>query len=104
LLQRAFWTAWAPHAIDQGTLVPETVAGFRELCEQIEVKVALFAEMQAVGIASAEGERCLKRWEKVAQRVDASMGRFRLTAFGKPMESTKRAAPKANPWGRILGR
>src|SRR4051812_2731686 len=40
--QRAIWTARAPHAIAQGTLIPATVVGFAELCEQAAMKAELW--------------------------------------------------------------
>lgn len=100
---KVFWREWAPHAIEQGTLTEAQVAGFRELCEQLVVKRALWDRMETLGPASAEADRILKRYEKMAQRVDASLARFRLTSFGKPMGEAKPRKPAANPWASIVG-
>jgi hypothetical protein len=98
----SFWRIWAPWAIEQGTLIDATVAGFSELCEQFVVKQALWAQLDKVGIASAEGDRILKRYEKIVQRVDASLARFRLTSFGKAIDQTgKKKAEAPNPWAGL---
>lgn len=99
---KPIWQAWAPWAIEQGTLVDATVAGFRELCEQFLVKQALWSRLRTLGIASAEGDRILKRYEKIVQRIDASLKNFRLTAFGKAMDPGKSKKVEApNPWASM---
>ena len=100
--QREVWRTFAPHALAQRTLVPAAVPGFRELCEQFVVKQAIFRRMEKLGLASARAEGMRKRYEKMAQRVDATLARFKLTAFGKPADATSSARkPAANPWARV---
>jgi hypothetical protein len=98
------WRKWAPSAIEQSTLVPATLSGFRELCEQMTVKRALWLRMCDLGIATSEADRLLKRYEKMAQRVDSSLARFRLTPFGKAVDSGAKVSPASNPWARIVGK
>lgn len=96
------WRALAPWAIEQSTLIDATVAGFRELCDQFVIKQALWDHLQTLGIASAEGDRILKRYEKIAQRVDASLARYRLTSFGKAIDQSGKKKPEAqNPWAGL---
>lgn len=39
----------------------------------------------------------------LANKVDALMGRFMLTAFGKPAAVSKPKKPAANPWAKVAG-
>jgi phage terminase small subunit len=100
--QQEVWRRLACHAIAQRTLTPTTVPGFRELCEQFVVKQALFRRMERFGLASDKAEGARKRYEKMAQRVDSTLARFKLTAFGKPVDGAS-AAKKAgtNPWAQV---
>jgi len=95
--RKAFWIEWAPRAIAAGTLIDATVLGFRELSEQYVIKCDL---AKAVDDKAPGYVESLKLWAKVTQRVDASMARFKLTAFGKP-ESTKHQKTAANPWAAV---
>ena len=101
--QRAFWRLWAPHAIAQQTLVPSTVAGFRELCEQHAMKTSLAKKINRLGTCSADAERLLKHYEKLAQRLDATLARFKLTAFGKPEAGAgaRRVSSAAGQWAEV---
>lgn len=101
--QRAFWRAAAPLAIDQGTLVPTTVIGFRELCKEYGHLEVLDRKIEKLGAASRNGEALLKTRQKVAQRFDATLARFKLTAFGKPADpaASRRSAAAANPWAEV---
>jgi hypothetical protein len=103
--QREVWSRFAPHALAQRTLVPTSAPGFRELCEQFVVKQAIFRRMEKLGLASARAEGMRKRYEKMAQRVDATFARFKLTAFGKPAEGNAAARkPATNPWSQVASR
>lgn len=96
------WRRYAPLAIDQGTLTPSTVPGFRELCEQLALKEELAAKMARFGIDGKSGRDRLKDYARIAQRVDASLARFKLTAFGKPDDDAGGAAKRTpmNPWAQ----
>lgn len=107
--QREFWRAYAPAAIEQQTLIQQTALGFRELAEQFVMKQQIAAFIEANGgAANPIMDTLLKQYVKLAQRVDASLARFRLTSFGKPAvpEGGKRrsATPAANPWAQVAGR
>lgn len=104
--QQAFWRRWAPHAIEQGTLIPATVAGFRELATQYVIKEEMEAGLAILGVVNGDADRLLKRYEKIVQRVDASLARFKLTAFGKPAGDGTRAkkATAPSPWAKVAGR
>lgn len=100
---QAIWRELAPLAIQQQTLVPATVPGFRELCEQLHLKRALAKGLAKHGAASAEADRILKAYVRLAQRLDGTLGRFRLIGIGKP-EPAAAAKPKAsNPWASVAG-
>lgn len=104
--QAAFWRQYAGHAIDVGTLVPATVGGFRELCEQFALKQAIATRIEKVKPTSKRAEAHLRIYVRLAQRVDASLARFKLTSFGKPAEgSTGGRIIKAptNPWAALGG-
>jgi hypothetical protein len=95
--EQVFWRQWAGVALAERTLTETTSAGFRELCQHFALKEEVLVGMRAAGVTSPEADRLHKVWVKLAQRVDAGMARFRLTAFGKPMEPEKKPAT-ANPW------
>jgi hypothetical protein len=101
--EKAAWHAHAPLAIEQGTLVPATVPGFRELCQCLVHQAELNARIQRIGRTSAEAERLLKWWQRGATLLNSKMKDYKLTAFGKAETggSAKPAAP-ANPWARVL--
>jgi hypothetical protein len=99
--EQAFWARYAPIAIEQRTLVEATVAGFRELSEQFVIKDEMIKHIHVLGATSAEADRLVKRYEKLAQRVDASLKAFKLTAFGKPVEGAKPRQAAVNPWAAL---
>jgi hypothetical protein len=100
--EASFWKAYARLAIEQRTLVPSTVAGFRELCEQFAFKSDLAAEIDRVGAASVLTEKMLVQYTKLVQRVDSSLARFKLTAMGKPADGGQVRKPvAANPWAAV---
>jgi hypothetical protein len=96
--RKAFWRDWAPKAIAAGTLNDATVLGFRELSEQYVIKESL---AKAVDNGGAGYEDNVKLWLKATQRLDASMARFKLTAFGKPETKQKPASSAASAWGAV---
>lgn len=97
---RQCWKRFAPLAITGRTLTPETMPGFRQLCQQWSYAESLDAMIQLLGAASADAEEKMKTWLKVSQRLDASLARFKLTAFGKPAVAEKPKA-SANPFAAI---
>jgi len=98
------WRELAPHAIAQGTLVPATVQGFRELVEHVAMKQELVAKIvQAGGAAAKDADGLMRHYAKIAQRLDASLARFRLTASGKPEPSAVRVKV-ANPWAAVASK
>lgn len=100
--QREFWKTYAAHAIEHGTLSPGTVAGFRELCEQFAFKEKLAASIRRKGAATLDAQTEMRAYIRLAQRVDASLARFKLTSFGKAVESIPVPKQKpANPWAQV---
>jgi hypothetical protein len=95
---QACWTAHAAHALAERTLTPATAGGFRQFCEQWAFLADLSSRIQVLGAATKEADPYLKMYVRLSQRVDASLARFKLTAFGKPAVSEK-PKPAANPWG-----
>ena len=105
--QMTIWRALAGFAVDAGTLVPSTVAGFWELCEQMALKAELWEQVKTLKPASAEGRPVLSLYIRLSQRVESSLGRFKLTAVGKPAEEmtggriVRPAQPAASGWASI---
>lgn len=98
--EHAAWTRFAEQALAERTLTPTTVPGFVELCRQSAYVSEIDATIQRLGIGTKEAEPYLKQYVRLAQRYDASLARFKLTAFGKPVAAEK---PKqaANPWAQV---
>jgi hypothetical protein len=100
--ERRFWRLYAPHAIEQRTLVPATIAGFRELCEVFVIKEDLHAKIVQYGTDGKSGQERLRTYTRLSQRLDAALARYKLTAFGKPMDQGSGAKkPAANPWAQV---
>lgn len=101
----AIWRKFAPSAIEVGTLVEATAPGFRELVELYALKQAIGAHLRKVKqLHSKRNEGHLRTYLKLSQRLDVSLGRFKLTAFGKPVDGGRGGIPKkepANPWGGL---
>lgn len=95
--EAAVWLALAPLAVAQQTLVPATVRGFRELCEQAVMKQQIADAIAAAGASTSGMDALLRHYAKLAQRFDQSLARFRLTAAGKP-EAAASKPKKASPW------
>ncbi len=83
--QQDYWRRWAPLAVEQRTLVPATRPGFRELCEQADLKAKLARRIHALGAGSEKAGSRLSAYVKLAQRLDSSLARFKLTGMGKPV-------------------
>lgn len=114
--QRAIWQAWAPRALEQGTLTPQTEAAFRLLCEleaekqanrtQIDKDGRTYVKVTVDGAGQEHQE--LKAhpltgpYHRLAKQVEALMGRFMLAPFGKPGPGAKKPAAPANPWAGIV--
>lgn len=100
--QRKYWVRYAPLAIAQQTLIPAHIPGFRELCEQAAFKDALAKQIRKMKPESPAASETLRHYEKLVQRLDATLARFRLTGFGRPA-STSAAARKAaaSPWAAV---
>lgn len=106
--EKAVWCSYAPLAIDQQTLTPATAVGFRELCT---VAVLTHAIAESIELARTPGKDTeqrsaigdgLKLYTKYAQRLDGLLARFKLTAFGKPVDGAgKRQQPAANSWADV---
>lgn len=96
--EQGVWRTLAPHAIQERTLIPSRVSGFRQLCRQWCYCAELDARVRHLGITSAEADRLLRRLENWEKALSASLGNFSLRSFGKPAAPEK---PKvsANPWG-----
>lgn len=101
--QAALWRDLAPHAIAQQTLVPSTVRGFRELVEILAMKQAIADTIAAAGAATSGMDALLRHYAKLAQRVDGTLARYRLTAAGKPEPSAQTRPKPASPWAAVGG-
>jgi hypothetical protein len=96
-----FWRQWAPLALEQRTLVPATVPGFSELCELASFKAEVAARLRKFGSQGKEGDARQKQYAKLSQRVDATLGRFKLTAFARPADGSAAKKPAANPFAVV---
>lgn len=96
---KACWVAHAKYAIAERTLTPATAAGFRQFCQQWAYVQALAQRIDVLGPASKEASAYIRDFVKLSQRLDGSLARFKLTAFGKPVTSDK-PKPAANPWAQ----
>lgn len=101
--QKKVWRKAAPLAIAERTLTPATVMGFRALVAQWVMTETLAARIEEAGAASDTGVDLLRSYVKLAQRLDASLARFKLTGFGKPSESAPRKPAASNPWSEVAG-
>jgi len=103
--ERDVWRVCAPLAIEAQTLTPTTVVGFRELCTVAAITHALADTIHAVRTdkeapARAYGD-ALKLYTKYAQRLDGLLARFKLTAFGKPVDGAAKPTATVNPWAEV---
>lgn len=100
--QRKYWTRYAPLALAQQTLIPAHLPGFRELCEQAAFKDGLAKQIRKLKPESPEASDTLRHYEKLVQRLDATLARFRLTGMGKPASPASAARKAAaSPWAAV---
>lgn len=101
--EKDFWRRYAPSAIEQGTLVPATVHGFRELCELAAFKEEYAARLAKYGSDGKTGADRMRMYTRLAQRLDVALARFKLTAFGKAADGGGAAAgkPSANRFAQL---
>lgn len=100
--QAEFWRRYAPLAIDQRTLVPATVPGFRELCELAAFTEELAARLRKFGSEGKAGSERMRNYTRLSQRLDQAFARFKLTAFGKPADGGGQKKPAANPFSQVV--
>jgi len=108
----AEWRKWAPHAVSQGTLVPATVQGFRQLAElsvmteEVSAAIREWREEKNGYVMSGAAwapQPLIQRYSWLAQRLEAAMARYRLTAQGKPEPSAVAKPKAASPWALVSG-
>lgn len=97
------WRDYARFAIEQMTLTTATRAGFRQFCQQWAYLAELDTVIQGMGAGNKDAASHMRLYLNLAQRLDSSMARFKLTACGKPAVQPK---PKAavNPWAKVAGK
>lgn len=97
---QACWRKFAGHAIRERTLTTATVGGFEQLCQQWAYIDDLNVKIQLLGPGTQDADPFLKSFVRLSQRLDGSLARFKLTAFGKPATAE---TPKAavNPWAQV---
>lgn len=115
--EREFWHRYAPNAIEKGTLTPNTLAGFRLLCEMDAEKRKTRAKMDedgrtflkvtvdGAGVEHQElkAHPLTSTYGRLAKAVEALMARFGLAPFGKA-EPAARTKPAVNPFAQVAGR
>lgn len=94
------WKKYAGYALGERTLTDATAIGFREFCQQWVYVRELDKTIQRLGAGTKEAEPYFRTYLKLAQRLDSSLARFKLTAFGKPAAPEKPKAA-ANPWAQV---
>ena len=99
----AFWRLWAPRAVEERTLTPSTAVGFVETCQRAAYVAALAKRIEHLGPATKEAVPYLMLYDKMAQKLEGSLSRFKLTAMGKPATSDKPKAA-ANPWEQLAAK
>ena len=100
---RACWEAWAASAIAERTLTPSTAVGFAEACRRGAYVADLAAKIDRLGAETQEALPTLVLYDRLAQKLEGSLARFKLTAFGKPATSDQ-PQPKANPWEQLAAK
>ena len=99
--QRRAWRLLAPHAVEQQTLVPATLAGFRQLCRQWVMADVFAAKIGRLGAGSQSASRFVVIALKIDQRLDATLARFKLTGFGKPADKKDPKGQASNTWAEV---
>jgi hypothetical protein len=99
---REFWTVYAPLAIEERTLVPATVYGFRVLCQQAAEHRRLMTAMNVGTGLSKKAGAARRDWLKLSPRLEVSLKNFKLTALGKPADGSRgRRETPQNPWAKF---
>ena len=57
--------------------------------------------IEKVGPTTKRAEGYLRTYVKLAQRLDNTLARFKLTSFGKPADGAGVRKPVANPWAAV---
>jgi len=102
-VQKAVWRTLAPLAARARTLTPETVPAFRDLCEAIMVKRALWAQIEADGLMQTRPRKAhplLSRYQIQVGRVETKQARFLLEATGRPAPAVEK---EADPFDEFEG-
>lgn len=97
------WRKYAGYALGERTLTEATATGFREFCQQWVYVRELDKTIQRLGAGTKEAEPYFRTYLKLVQRLDSSLARFKLTAFGKPAAPEKPKAA-ANPWAQVAAK
>lgn len=97
------WRECAPHALAERTLTIATALGFKQFCQQWVYVRELDKTIQRLGAGTKEAEPYFRTYLKLVQRLDSSLARFKLTAFGKPAAPEKPKAA-ANPWAQVAAK
>jgi phosphopantetheinyl transferase len=84
--------------------VPATLPGFRELCEQADLKRQVDKRLRKIGATTEAADGLLRHQVKLAQLLDARLARFKLTAFGKPADDRAGRKVSENPWAHVAGK
>jgi hypothetical protein len=115
--EQPFWRAYAPLAIELGTLTRQTEPAFRLLCELDAEKRATKATIEkdgrttmgiTVDVTSSEQHIQIKAhpltssYRQLAQRVETLMARFGLAPFGKPVAGPGKKKTVVSPWAQIV--
>lgn len=100
---RGYWAIWAPEAIAERTLTPATAAGFALMCQRADYVAKLGVRIDMLGPATQDAVPYLSIYSNMSQKLEVSLGKYRLTAFGKPATSDKPKAA-ANPWAQVAAK
>lgn len=93
LEERRAWLALAPHALQNGTLVPATSVAFVLLCKNIVRERKYGESLTECGTANHRG---------LIQRVEGGLDAFQLRPQGRRMPSADPVAKPASPLDRFL--
>lgn len=97
------WERWAGEAIAERTLTPATAAGFTLMCQRADYVAKLGVRIDTLGADTQDAVPYLNIYSNMSQKLETSLARFKLTAFGKPATSDKPKAA-ANPWGEVAAK
>ncbi len=95
-----YWELWAQEAIDLRMLTPATAAGFAEVCQRAAFVGKIGDKIEMLGADTQDAIPYLGLYDRMAQKLEVSLARFGLTAFGKPVTSDK-PKPVESPWAQV---